>query len=511
MAKRPVRAGDLPNPEYPAWTEAQIELIWDDPALLGFYIGKDLLVTHCGDMSPRHLGKDIEPGLHSEWIKHLWLPSIQNKDSALMAHRGSFKTTDLSEVGVIWNWTLKPWNHQDDRVMLTRGTFTAASSSMETIARNMKHPCIVSLFETLYGPGCTETVYSREKEILYKFKRTNTKEGSITAWGILQDFTGFHCDRVLGDDFVTRESQYSAVTRAKTCSAVNEIQTNIVDKTGSCHWIGTPWHKEDAWTCIPDPIKYAHRAWTNPDTKEEIKGTNLLTDQEYDNAIWGTRKDGKRYRKISVSQEAANYKLDPTVADEGALFANLAAMEPWKMGVRTAPVYAHVDSAFGGKDWTALTLFQLLPDNRIQWTAFTWPEHVDKVKMQIVEKCKLYRVSEFTTERNADKGYVLQSFVKLFKESGLAIRIRRDPKNKDLLGYHEDQNKHVKITTFLLEFWPRLVTDTDIQDESLTMVTGYKEGEEPDDPPDSLASGLREFYSTKPGKQKSSLSFFLPR
>ena len=158
------RLGDLP-PVGRKWDPGEIELIWDDPALLGLILGRDLLVSYTGDLSPRHAGKNIEPRLHSHWIKSVWLDA-----KPLEAHRGSMKTTAVSEVGTIWNWSLAPLERQDDRIMLVRGTFTAAKSSMETIARNMKHPLIVSLFETLYGEGCTDTVYCRENEILYKLR-----------------------------------------------------------------------------------------------------------------------------------------------------------------------------------------------------------------------------------------------------------------------------------------------------------------------------------------------------
>mgnify|MGYP001472181242 CR=1 FL=1 len=479
------RLGDLPEPGR-LWTPAEVELIWDDPALLGQMLGKDWLISYTGDLHPKYTGLPVPPGLHSDWIKSVWL-----RNDPLMAHRGSLKTTDISEVGTIWNWTL-PMGRRDDRVMLVRGTFTAAKSSMETIARNMKHPAVVSLFETLYGEGCTDTVYCRENEILYKFKRTNTKEGSITAWGILQDFTGFHCDRVLGDDFITRESQYSSAVRQKTISAVNEIQTNVVDKTGTCHWIGTPWHREDAWQCLRDPIKYAHRPRIDPKTGEQIHGTFLMSDAEYEDAIWGTRKDGKRYRKISRSQEAANYDLNPDVPDEGMLFADLASMAPWNPGLRPAPIVAHLDAAFDGDDWTALSFGQRLPDNRIQVTGFCWPEHVNLRIPEIVKLCKKYRVSKITAERNADKGFVLRDLAAAFKTQGMLVAIPKDAKG--FPGYQESQNKHVKITTELLGAWPSLVWDTDVQEEYLSMVTSYNDHADHDDAPDSLASMVREFF-----------------
>ena len=500
--KRPkngIRLGDMPSQEFPMWSEAQIELLWDDPALLGLYIGKDLQVTYTGDRNPVFYdGKDVPDGLHSMWIKSLWLPSIEGRDSGVMAHRNSLKTTSMSEIGTIWNWTLKPFKHNNDRVMLVRGNFTAAKSSKDVITRNMKHPVVVSLFETLYGPGCTGTIFDRDNETLYKFKESSTKEGSITAWGILQDFTGFHCDRVLGDDFVTRESQYSRAIREKTIAAVQEIQANIKDKNGgSCHWIGTPWHENDAWTVIPDPIKFAHRTWTTPEGVT-IPGTNLMSDAEYEDAIWGTRKDGKRYRKISTSQEAANYALNPNVRDSGMLFAELGEIAPWTNGIKD--VVSHIDCRYDGNHWTALTIAAKLPDGRIQITGFAWEQHVDSLESEILGIWVRYRVRRHTQERNPDKGYSMKLLEAAAKRKGLKIIFSKDKDGKP--GYMESTNKHRKIIAHLLPAWGNLVWDADCQEEYLDQVLNYMEGEEPDDAPDSAASLLREFYDeTKANSQ----------
>ena len=498
--KRPkngIRLGDMPSQEFPMWSEAQIELLWDDPALLGLYIGKDLQVTYTGDRNPVFYdGKGVPDGLHSMWIKSLWLPSIEGRDSGVMAHRNSLKTTSMSEIGTIWNWTLKPFKHNNDRVMLVRGNFTAAKSSKDVITRNMKHPVVVSLFETLYGPGCTGTIFDRDNETLYKFKESSTKEGSITAWGILQDFTGFHCDRVLGDDFVTRESQYSRAIREKTIAAVQEIQANIKDKNGgSCHWIGTPWHENDAWTVIPDPIKFAHRTWTTPEGVT-IPGTNLMSDAEYEDAIWGTRKDGKRYRKISPSQEAANYDLNPNVRDSGMLFAELGEIAPWTNGIKD--VVSHIDCRYDGNHWTALTIAAKLPDGRIQITGFAWEQHVDSLESEILGIWVRYRVRRHTQERNPDKGYSMKLLEAAAKRKGLKIIFSKDKDGKP--GYMESTNKHRKIIAHLLPAWGNLVWDADCQEEYLDQVLNYMEGEEPDDAPDSAASLLREFYDETKAK-----------
>ena len=120
----------------------EIELIWDDPALLGLIPGR-------GSPCLLHRG----PGSKARRQEHRTrAPQPMDQErcgwtQSRSRHRGSMKTTSVSGSGYcFWNWSLAPLERQDDRVMLVHGTFTAAKSSMETIARNMKHPLIVSLF-----------------------------------------------------------------------------------------------------------------------------------------------------------------------------------------------------------------------------------------------------------------------------------------------------------------------------------------------------------------------------
>ena len=459
-------------------------MIADDPALLGHVLGKTKLRTKYG----QNERETLIPDLHSHWIRHIWCQP-RGVDSSLMAHRASFKTTAVSEVGVPFDWLFYP----DDRIMLVRATFTAAASSMATIARNMKHPDIVSLFDYVHGKGCTEPVYSRDSEILYKFKGTNTKEGSITSWGILQDFTGFHCDRVLGDDFISREDSYSTAKREKTIAAVNEIQTNIVDPTGDCHWNGTPWHREDAWMCVPDALRFPVFSGISHDGKE-LTGTGLYTPEEFEKLIW-SEKAGKRYRLISKSQEAANFHLNPTVADEGTLFANLASIDMWINGLTN--VTAHLDARFEGTDLTALSIMARRPDGKIQVTGFAWDAHVEVVLGEIVTKLHRYRAKRFTMERNRDAGFTCKLVEKAAREAGISLQVPYETRQGARIpGYHESQRKHDKITTHMLHHWPDLVWDSECQERFLDPILNYREGEEPDDPPDSIASHIREFYTT---------------
>ena len=473
------RLGDLPERSDVLWTPAQVGLVFQFPAtLLGHLLGKTLL----GD-------------IHDLWVRHIWL-NVPGKDTSLQAHRGSYKTTCCTEIGPIVDWLMYP----NDRIALTRETYKVAAETLATVSRHMKHPLVRSLFDTVYGEGASETVVDREGKLQFAFKRTNTKEGSMESFGILSVPTGFHCDKVIGDDFITKEDKYSAAKREKTRASVQEIQTNIVDPGGECKWVGTPWHKNDAWDSVPEALKYPR------------KRTGLLPDDKYQDVIFRTLADGRKVRKITKAQEAANYDLEH-IADEGLMFSEIAHRAAWVPGLKD--VVAHVDARFEGSDFTALTIAARLPDGRIQMTGRLWDAHVELVEDEIVTQMIAHRVKQYTQESNKDSGYTCRRIRDAARAKGLILKIPtrkivKDGRTMELLGYHESMNKHIKITTHLLDAWGNIVWDTDTQEEYLDMIVDYSEDASNNDAPDSAASIVREYFPTSPAAPKSSISFFLP-
>ena len=155
-------------------------------------------------------------------------------------------------------------------------------------------------------------------------------------------------------------------------------------------------------------------------------------------------------------------------------------------GLKTPVLSTHLDAGFEGKDWTALSIGQELPDGRIQITGATWPKHVEVCEQDVVSMCRVFKVSKFTEERNGDKGIASRPSQTAFQEGRPPHHHTQGRKGN--LGYQETQNKHVKITSFLLAHWPNLVWNSECQEDYKTLVTNHREGEEPDDPPDSLAS-----------------------
>ena len=74
------------------------------------------------------IGKSKLTDIHSEWIKWIWCAGSDTL--AIMAHRGSYKTTAIDLVGTIWWLLFNP----SDRVFIIRKTFTDAAKVTSAIA-----------------------------------------------------------------------------------------------------------------------------------------------------------------------------------------------------------------------------------------------------------------------------------------------------------------------------------------------------------------------------------------
>ena len=64
-------------------------------------------------------------------------------------------------------------------------------------------------------------------------------------------------------------------------------------------------------------------------------------------------------------------------------------------------------------------------------------------------------------------------------------------------------NKDFKIQTYLTHFWDKLVWAHDNDELYMAQIVDYREGEEPNDAPDSAASLLRKAFYKGKGIKKS--------
>lgn len=431
----------------------------------------------------RMVGRDLLEDQHSDWIRWVWgQPS--GVHAGLQAHRGAYKTTAVTEIGIIWWWLFHPM----DRIALVRKTFTAAADSLAVIKQLMEREEIRELFRLVHGKA-PEFLEKRADRLTFDFKRSVTKEGSLGAYGINNLPTGLHVDRALCDDIVTDDDKWSKAEREKTIRSVQELLSNIIDRGKSVMFVGTTWHKEDAWEEV------INAACPNGVKKFTRDDTGLISDEEF----------AKICTLNTPAMIAANYFLKHIASDD-LLFQNPARENYWIHGVQHH-VTAHLDAKFDGDHTTALTIMQQLPETSpngrpwIQVTGWCTGEHAEKAADAIVDRCIKHKVRHFFQERNPDKGMLYRAIMDRFRAKGYTINTSKAP---EVYNYQESTNKQYKIQTHLLYHWQNLVWDINCDRAYRNQILDYQEGAEPDDCPDSAASLLRCFYdTTTTGKPKS--------
>ena len=413
----------------------------DYPHLLGHMVGKTKLTE-----------------LHSDWIKLVW-DTQPGKHFSLMSHRGAYKTTAITEMGIIYHLLF----HPSDRIALIRETYTEAAKTLDTIKKYMESPALKSLFAFAHHKE-PFAVRSPEGSVLYSFKRTVTKENSIDAYGINQVPTGSHYDRILCDDIVTINSRLSRACRERVKQGVLEIVTNIIDPGKSCYFVGTPWHYDDAWAMkndegklvIPEALKF------------RPQDTGILSPQEL----------AEKRSTTTASLFAINYMLDTSVKDEGQIFDE-PIYGDWDYTIRPTRIHGHLDAAWDGTCTNALTIMAERPDGKIQAYGKIYPGTFEDCKGDISRECRLRNVRNFHIEKNPDKGMA-------------AGELRKVPGFPTVHPYSESMNKDIKIVAFLKKCWQRIVWDPNTDPNYLNQINDYRPGQDPRDAPDSAASLIRQ-------------------
>lgn len=426
-----------------AWTPEMLGRVRDYPHLIGHMVGKTKLTE-----------------LHSDWIKKIWdTPGGEN--ASLMSHRGAYKTTAITEIGIIYYLLF----HPSDRIALIRENFTEAAATLDTIKKYMENPAIISMFEYAHGK-IPKVLKSPWGKILFSFKKTITKENSIDAYGINQVPTGAHYDRIICDDIVTINSRLSRASRERVKQGVLEIITNIIDPGKSCFFVGTPWHRDDAWAMTNDNNELViPEAW-----KYRPDDTKILSVEELQ----------KKRKTTTASLFAINYNLDTSVKDEGQIFDE-PIYGPWDYTLRTTKIFGHMDAAWDGTCTNAFTAMAQRPDGLIQAYGKVYVGTFDSCKLQVAKECKNRNVRNFYMEKNPDKGMA----------SG---ELRKIPGFPIVHAYNESMNKDIKIVSFLKKYWQQIIWDPNTDADYLNQINDYRPGQDPRDAPDSAASLLRMAY-----------------
>lgn len=384
-------------------------------------------------------------GIHNEWLKSFL---FEKDDQTLLAHRGSFKTTTLA-IAIALLMVLFP----NKNIIFLRKTDTDVVEIILQVAKVLSSKYFKTLVFALYG---VELVLLKETttEIDTNLKTSSRGTSQLLGMGIYASLTGKHADIVITDDIVNIKDRVSRAEREKTKLQYQELQ-NVKNRGGRFINTGTPWHKEDAISKMPNVKKF------------DCYETGLI-DKEQRKAL---------QQSMTPSLFAANYELKH-IADSESLF--------------TAPTYtdntnliyngvAHIDAAYGGDDSTAFTIFKEQKDGTIIGFGKKWQKHVDDCIPEILQLHQHYQAGTFYNETNGDKGYLAKHLI----ERGQYVQ-----------KYHEKTNKFIKISSYLRKYWSQIIWLEDTDKEYIAEILDYTENAEHDDAPDSAASLLREIKNT---------------
>lgn len=403
-----------------------LNLLWNNPIKIGQWVGFNNLTE-----------------LHNEWLKSFL---FNEEDQTLQGHRGSYKTTTLSLF-----FALHAIIYPNETLLYFRKT----SSDVVEISRqtiNILHSgCIQEIVKTLYG---TNLVLLKETGTEIQTNLTANVRGTsqIVGLGIGTSITGKHADIVVTDDIVNVNDRISLAERERTKIAYQELQ-NIKNRGGRFINTGTPWHKEDCFSMMPNISKY------------DCYQTNLMTKEDIDDLR----------ERMAPSLFSVNYELR-YIASEDVIF-----QEP-QIGADFGLVVGgltHVDSAFYGSDYTAFTCMNFR-DGKYYVYGKLWRRHVEELYPTIVELNQTCGGGRLYNERNADKGLVSRDL------KNLGVRV---------YPYDERMNKYIKIVTYLKGIWKDVIFVDGTDPKYIEQICDYTEDAEHDDAPDSCACLARLLYS----------------
>ena len=409
-----------------------LKLIYENPIEIGHWVGF----------------KDLNQ-INNQWLR-MFLFSTD--DLTLQGHRGSYKTTTLSLFFAIHTF-IKP----NETVLFFRKADVA--EVIRTTGNILQSACVKKIVNVLYDKDLKFTKISNW-EINTNLPTSIHGASQLSGLGLRTSITGKHADIVVTDDIVNVNDRVSMAERESTKLRYQELQ-NIKNRGGRFINSGTPWHKDDAFTLMPKPIKY------------DCYSTGLMSEEDIAHVK----------SQMLPSLFAANYELRH-IASEDVIFT-----DPVKDGdpaILDQARYCHVDAAYEGEDYTAFTIVKKTGGKYYVFGKL-WRKHIDNCEDEIIMWRQRFNAGKIWCETNGDKGY-------------LAKDLRR--RGERVVSYHESMNKFLKITSYLKGVWKDVIFVVGTDPEYITQITDYNENAEHDDAPDSLASMIRELWGKRDEEER---------
>lgn len=399
-------------------------------------------IRACPEEIGRQIGFSDLTALHGEWIREMvW----GREDYTLQAHRGSYKSSCLA-VAISLILVLMPTRN----IIFLRKTDSDVAEMLGMVSKILRSRVMINLAKIVYHQDLKVEAESMN-HLSTNLWTSPMGSPQLLGLGIRASITGKHSWYVITDDICNKDDRESRAERERTKRQYDELQ-NIRNKGGRIINLGTPWHKEDVFSKMPNIHRYDcyHTGLISREQLEELR------------------------QSMAPSLFAANYELKHIASTEVIFETAPRFMDDPKLlrdGV------SHVDAAYGGGDYTAFTCGKRDWDNNIIYLyGRIWHCAVDRVMDIIAAETERLMCVPLKCEKNGDKGFLADEFMK---------------RGVYATTYTESMNKFIKITTFLKKWWPRIVFLEGTDPEYIDQILDYTEHAEHDDAPDSAACVCR--------------------
>ena len=366
-------------------------------------------------------------------------------DYTHQAHRGSYKSSCLA-VAVSLMLVL----YCKQNIIFLRKTDSDVSEMLGMVSKVLKSEIVKDTAKAIYR---TELSITSESMTHLSTNLWTSPMGApqLLGLGIKSSITGKHAWYVITDDICNKDDRVSRAERERTKLQYDELQ-NIRNKGGRIINLGTPWHKQDVFTKMPNIHRY------------DCYTTGLITKDQL----------AQLRQSMAPSLFAANYELKHIASTE-VIFDTAPRFTDDAGKLRDG--LAHVDAAYGGGDCTAFTCGRRDRDGEtIYLYGKLWHKPVDRVIGEIIDESRRLMCEPIKCERNGDRGFLEREL----RERGAYAS-----------GYDERMNKFVKIATYLKKWWPKIVFLEGTDPEYIDQILDYTEHAEHDDAPDSAACVCR--------------------
>ena len=395
--------------------------------------------------------------LHNKWIKEMvW----GEGDRTLQAHRGSYKTTCVS-IALAIIMILFP----NKKIMFMRKTDADVKEIIQQVKKILLNPVTQYFVKAIYGVQLKLTA-ANSNEITTNLCTDPRGRAQLIAVGINGSLPGKHFEIIFTDDIVNLQDRISTAERNHTKQIYMELQ-NIKNRGGRIFNTGTPWHKEDCFSIMPEADVYDcyTTGLIDEDTLADIKS-------KMEGSLFAANYEMRHIASDDILFTMPQINGDPALAEQGE---------------------CHIDASYGGSDFTAFTICHK-KNGKYYILGKLRPKHVDDCIEEFISLRKQFNAGRIWNEDNGDKGYLNKILIKAGERTH---------------KYHEDMNKYIKITSFLKSEWSNVIFVAGTDKEYIEQICDYNENAEHDDAPDSLASIVRGLWNKRDDSERVQDLFML--